>query len=152
MRKAMDKLGAFYKTQLGQDVVETGLGGAVAAGGQALFTDMSPEEIAMSTALGIGAAAVGRPLMGRAGQAIGNRIDARNPNIAANSQEFINRMINQPTPQLREMVNAKLAPYAKQSASAQLGQLLGRGYGDNVAQALIALSAPGLVNIEKDPQ
>ena len=62
MRAAGQRLADFYKTQLGQDVIETGIGAVASAGGQLMFTDMTPEQIAAFTALGIGAAAVGRLL------------------------------------------------------------------------------------------
>lgn len=150
MRKAMDALAALYKTQLGQDVIETGLGAATAAGGQALFTDMTPEEIAASTALGVGAAAIGRPLMGRAGQAIGNRIDARNPKVRQYSEEMLEGMLDSGRMMgMEDVIAAKLAPYASQSPTAQLGQIFGRGYGDNVAQMLVALGAPLVVGGEE---
>ena len=152
MRKAMDKLGAFYKTQLGQNVVETGLGGAVAAGGQALFTDMSPEEIALSTAIGVGAAGIGRPIGGALLGKAGTMIDNRYPQAAAKSTQALAALKNQPVQAMADVVNARLAPNLHLSPSAQLGSFLGTAQGDNVAQALVALLAPVLVNIEKDPQ
>ena len=152
----MDRLVEFYKTQLGQDVIETALGAATAAGGQALFTDMSAEEIALSTALGVGAAAVGRPLMGRAGQAIGNRIDRANPGVRAFSKQTIDEMQSPNAfggPVLAEMMRNKMAPYADQSPSGQIGQLFGRAYGDNAGQALVALGSPlFLGNDEENPR
>ena len=45
MRKAFERMVDFYKTPIGQDLMETTAGAAVAATGQALFTDMTPEEI-----------------------------------------------------------------------------------------------------------
>jgi hypothetical protein len=155
-RAAMDRLVAFYRTQLGQDVLETALGAATAAGGQALFTDMSAEEIALSTALGAGAAAVGRPLMGRAGQAIGNRIDRANPNTA----DFMGKVVQnlqdpkgQYGQQGSDFWRMKLAPYANQSPSGQVGNAIGRMYGDNAGQALIALGSPlFLGNDEETPR
>ena len=57
MRKAQDKImqmlaavGQKYRDSAAfQDALETLGGAAVAAGGQAIFTDMTPEEIALST-------------------------------------------------------------------------------------------------------
>ena len=149
MRKAMDRLGEFYKTQLGQDILETGVGAVVSAGGQLLFTDMTPEQIAASTALGIGAATVGRPVVGRTGQIIGTQID-KNPTTRKFSQELLNdlnKFYGQGA--MKTALDAKLSPYAHLSPSAQLGQLFGRGYGDNLAQGVVALAAPGLVNTEE---
>ena len=141
MRAAGSRLAEFYKTQLGQDVIETLMGATVSAGGQALMTDMTPEEIALSTALGIGAATVGRPIVGRAGQMIGSRI--KNPGINQFAADMIDA--NQlPEGMMRDMMRAKLAPYAHLSAPAQVGQLFGRGYGDNIAQGVVALAAPQL--------
>jgi len=152
-RAAMDRLVAFYRTQLGQDVLETALGAATAAGGQALFTDMSAEEIALSTALGAGAAAVGRPLMGRAGQAIGNRIDRANPRVHTIMEGAVQQMQDpkgQYGPQVSELWRNKFAPYADQSPTGQAGQLIGRAYGDNVAQALVALGSPLFLGNEEE--
>ena len=151
MRKAAEKLFAFYKTQLGQDVLETLAGASTAAVGQAVLTDMSPEEIALATSLGIGAAAIGRPTGGRIGQTIGTALDKRVPQIREGSEtalEILQKLGEQFS--TKEIMNAKLAPYANQSPSAQIGQFLGRGYGDNIAQAGIALAAPGLINFEEE--
>ena len=151
MRKALDRLGELYKTQLGQDVIETLLGAGVAAGGQAMFTDMTPEEILLSTGVGVGAAAVGRPIVGRAGQAIGRTIATKNPKMEAKTQRLLQDMVNsQPSGAMREALLAKLAPYSGLPATSQLGQVIGRGYGDNIAQGLVALAAPGLLPGEDD--
>ena len=141
MRAAGNRLAELYKTQLGQDVIETLMGAGLSAGGQALFTDMTPEQIALSTVLGIGAATVGRPIVGRAGQMIGSRI--KNPGINKFAEDMID--VNQlPEGMMRDMMAAKLAPYSHLSAPAQVGQIFGRGYGDNIAQGLVALAAPQL--------
>jgi len=145
-RNALDKLAAFYKTQLGQDVIETGLGATTAALGQLLLTDMTLAEIAGSTALGVGAAAVGRPLVGRAGQAIGSRLD-RNPQFRQGSGQLLQETkdVFGKTGPMREAIDARFAPYAHLSPSAQFGQFYGRGYGDNIMQALVALSTPAVL-------
>lgn len=150
MRAAGAKLKELYGTQLGQDVIETLLGAGVVAGGQAIFTDMSPEEIAVSTGLGIGAAAVGRPLVGRAGQVIGTRLSNQMPELNKKSEKFLNLMRKQPTELLQQVANAKLAPYAHLPATAQVGQMLGRGYGDNIMQALVGLGAPLVMGGNED--
>ncbi len=142
MRAAGSRLAELYKTQLGQDVIETLMGAGVSAGGQALFTEMTPEQIALSTVLGIGAATVGRPIVGRAGQMIGSRI--KNPTINKFAEGMID--VNQlPEGMMRDMYAAKLAPYAHLPAPAQVGQIFGRGYGDNIAQGLVAVAAPQLI-------
>ena len=142
MRAAGQRLKELYATQAGQDVIETLGGAGIAATGQALFTDMTPEEIALSTVGGIGAAAIGRPLVGRAGQALGNRISKHSPNITAGAEDILEAMIKHPNPQLAQGAALKFAPYAHMNAPAQLGQVFGRAYGDNIMQALVALGAP----------
>lgn len=148
MRKATQRLIDFYETQLGQDVIETGLGAAASVGGQLMFTDMTPEQIALSTALGVGAAAVGRPVMGRAGQAIGTRLAKHKPGVEDVARLSLdpNRLPEGP---MRKALEIKLAPYTHLPAAAQYGQLMGRAYGDNVMQGLVALAAPGLMPSEE---
>jgi len=148
MRKALDKLKELYGTQLGQDVIETLGGAGIAAGGQALFTDMTPEEIAMATALGIGAATVGRPLGGRAGQAIGNYIHKHHPVMSGGAEDIVNAMVN--NPRFGEAFKTKFAPYSHLNAPAQLGQMFVRGYGDNVMQGAVGLAAPFMFGDKED--
>lgn len=140
MRAAGAKLKELYSTQLGQDILETLIGAGIASGGQLLFTDMSPQEIAMSTGLGIGAAAVGRPLVGRAGQFMGKRLD-NNPSARKIAEDMID-INNVPEGILRESLRTKLAPYVDLPATAQVGQILGRGYGDNIMQGIVGLTSP----------
>ena len=148
MRKAFDKFKEIYGTPLGQDVIETlGVAG-IAAGGQALFTDMTPEEIAIASALGIGAATVGRPLGGRAGQAIGNRIQNHHPVLAGGAEDIVNSMVNHP--RYGEAFRTKFAPYAHLNAPQQLGQMFGRGYGDNIVQGAVGLASPLLFMGEEE--
>lgn len=148
MRKAVDKLKELYVTQLGQDVIETLGFAGMAAGGQALFTDMTPEEIALSSALGIGAATVGRPLGGRAAQTIGNYIHKHHPVMSGGAEDIVNAMVN--NPRFGEAFKTKLAPYAHLNAPAQLGQMFGRGYGDNVMQGAVGLAAPFMFGDKED--
>ena len=147
MRISGQRLAELYGTQLGQDVVETLVGAGIAAGGQALFTDMTPEQIALSTVLGVGAAAVGRPIVGRTGQIIGNQL-SKNPAINRGAQQglnFFEKGAEFYGDAGKAAWAAKMRPYAHLPAAAQLGQFLGRGYGDNLAQAVVALAAPQLV-------
>ena len=149
MRKAVDKIVDLYKTQpLFQDFMETAAGSAVAATGQALFTDMSPEEIALSTAMGFGAATVGRPIVGRAGQAVGGMLDKARPGTsAAIAQAFREGKGMEMYPDwMKEATMAKMNPYRDLGGFAQTGQLLGRNWGDNVAQGLVALASPMFMN------
>jgi hypothetical protein len=148
MRKAFDKFNEIYGTQLGQDVLETLAGAGIAAGGQALFTDMTPEEIAMASALGIGAATVGRPLGGRAGQALGNHIHRNHPVMSGGAEDIVEAMVNHP--RYGEGVKLKLAPYTDLNAPAKLGQVFGRGYGDNMVQGVVGLASPLLFAGEND--
>lgn len=60
-----------------QDAAETIGSAAVIAGGQALFTDMTPEEIAVATLLGGGLAFAARPVAANLGGAIGRQLDKR---------------------------------------------------------------------------
>ena len=84
LRKASDKLQSLLGTAYSkyqsdpnfQDALET-LGGAGAlAIGQAVLTDMSPAEIALSTLLGGGAAYLARPYAAKLGGYVGQKIDA----------------------------------------------------------------------------
>lgn len=151
MRKATDKFKQIYETRLGQDVIETLFGAGMSAGYQGLFTDMTPEEILVATGVGIGAAAVGRPVIGRAGRAIGTRISKMNPGADRTSQQAINALINNSIISPAAM-KAKFAPYADLNPTAQLGEVLGRGYGDNIAQGAVAFVAPGLMPGVDDEQ
>ena len=151
MRKAGDKLKEMFGTLQGQDIIETTLGAGIAAGGQAIFTDMTPEEIALATSLGVGAAVIGRPLGGRAGKFIGNKIAAHSPGADRNSQQFMNFIRNnQPTEMLREIYETKLKPYSDLRPTAQLGAMYGRSRGDNIVQGAVALASPLLFAGEDD--
>lgn len=145
MRSALSRIGELYQTSpVFQDLIETGAATALAAGGQAAFTDMTPEEIALASAAGFGAGMVGRPIMGRAGQALGGVVDRRAPEFGQEMMDGVNTFIGQlPTP-ARKLYEAKLGPYAHMGGAAQYGNLIGRGYGDNLAQLAVALAAPGI--------
>ena len=139
MRKALDRLGELYKTQLGQDVIETLASAGLGASYQALFTDLTPEQILMSTGVGIGAATVGRPIVGRLGGMVGAKLAKMSPNTERQTQQLIANLVENPA------WAAKFAPYAGAPAMGQMGNVIGRGYGDNIAQGLVALAAPGLL-------
>ena len=150
MRAAGAKLKELYGTQLGQDTIETLLGGAVAAGGQAIFTDMTPEEIAIATVLGMGAATVGRPLGGRIGQAVGTRIAKARPDFNEYAQSTLDTLTSRGPAISQEMFKTKLKPFAHLPAAAQYGQMIGRTDGDNIVQALVGLGAPLIMGGEED--
>ena len=151
MRPALDKIIQLYKTSpVFQDLIETAAGTALVAGGQAVMTDMTPEEIALASTAAFGAGMIGRPVMGRAGQALGGVVDRRAPEMG----EALIQGMQQGTAimpgAMQEIFEAKMAPYKHLGGGAQYGNILGRAYGDNVAQALVGLAAPALVNIEEE--
>tara|TARA_X000001388_G_C2148659_1_gene91553 strand:- start:14 stop:490 length:477 start_codon:yes stop_codon:yes gene_type:complete len=151
MRHAVDKMIQLYKTNpIFQDLVETAAMTGTAAVGQAALTDMTPQEIAIASAAGFGAGMVGRPIVGRAGQAIGGQLDRRFPESSKQFLQNLQGGIGQMPKALQEIYAAKMGPYSNLGGYSQYGNLVGRGYGDNVAQAAIALAAPTLFN--GDPQ
>ena len=151
MRPALDKIIALYKTSpVFQDLIETAAGTALVTGGQAIATDMTPEELALSGAVAFGAGMVGRPIMGRAGQALGGMLDRAHPDVGkALLQGLKDGSKIMPGP-MREIYEAKMAPYQHLGGGAQYGNLLGRAYGDNAAQLLVGLAAPSLLNIGEE--
>ncbi len=130
---------------------------------------MSPEEIAMSTALGAGGALAMRPVMGRVGYALGRPIDKRMPglNEAIGQDEFMTAMsVGSPAhlkyveslpdggmkDTLKGLSQAKynqnfIGPDGTERGFAE-GMLgtLGRQYGDNFAQGAVALATPFLLD------
>ena len=151
MRLALDKIVQLYKTNpVFQDLVETAMGTGIAAGGQALFTDMTPEQIALASGAAFGAGMVGRPIVGRAGQAVGGYFDRKNPGASATFLEGLNEGFDQLPKAMREVAEAKMGPYSHLGGFAQYGNMLGRGYGDNLAQAAVALAAPGIFGSQDD--
>ena len=51
---------------------------------------------------------------------------------------------------MREVAEAKMGPYSHLGGFAQYGNMLGRGYGDNLAQAAVALAAPGIFSNKEE--
>ena len=142
-RLPLQKIVELYKTSpVFQDLLETSAATALAAGGQAAMTDMTPEEIAIASAAGFGAGMVGRPIMGRAGQAIGGVVDRRAPEYGEALMEGVHSMVGMMPKPVQQMYAAKLGPYAHMGGAAQYGNLVGRAYGDNAAQLAVALGAP----------
>ena len=145
MRPAVSRIVELYKTSpVFQDLLETAAYTGVAAAGQAAFTDMTPEQIALASAGGFGAGLIGRPIVGRAGQAIGGVIDRRNPELGEYLIGAVNNTANMMPKPVKDMYRAKMGPYENLGGAAQYGNLVGRAYGDNLAQLAVALAAPGI--------
>ena len=174
MRKANQLWEMYRDNAVMQDAVETAIGAIVSAGGQALLTDMSAQEIALSTALGAGGALAMRPALGRIGYAVGRPIDKRMPGLgdrvaqddmmssfAIGSPAHLKLMNSMPkdgmTDTLRGISQAKynqnfVAPGGRERGFAE-GMLgtFGRQYGDNLAQGAVALVTPFLLdNMRQD--
>jgi hypothetical protein len=148
-----------------QDAAETLLGAGIGAGYQAMFTDMTPEEIAISTTLGIGGAMAARPVMGTVGYAMGRQGDRMFPK-AADNMPGIAKLIPG-TPQsvqamegnelVQDLFRAKYNQNFRKKDGSERGFLEGttgliaRQYGDNVAQLGIAMATPAIFdNIRPD--
>ena len=145
MRVAADRMVELYKTSpIFQDIVETAINTGVIATGQAIGTDMSAEEIAMSAGIGAGAAMIGRPIGGRIGQSIGGVVDRRAPGVGVALGEGIEDVKRMPG--LGPIMSAKMGPYEDLAGAQQYGQLLGRGYGDNIAQYGVGIAMPLMMN------
>ena len=172
MRTAGSKLGiggriknAYINSGFVQDAAETLVGAGLGAGYQALFTDMTPEEIAISTTLGIGGAMAARPLMGTMGYAAGRMGDKMFPR-AADNMPGIAKLIPG-TPQsvqamegnqiVQDLMRAKYNQNFVKKDGSERGFLEGttgliaRQYGDNAAQLAIAMATPAIFdNIRPD--
>ena len=82
MKRFAGQVWDFYKDhELAQDVLETLAYSGVSAAGQALFSDMTAEEIGMSTAIGAGSAMVARPIGKSIGRAAGRQVNAVAPKL-----------------------------------------------------------------------
>ena len=164
MRQAGEALWNFYKNNAPvQDAAETLLGAGLSAGYQAAFTDMSAEEIAVSTALGAAGAFALRPAMGHIGYAIGRPMDKAFPG-AKNMNPGMAMIASPGSPQavkawkamdpgpIREtgqgIAEAKYNQNFKKKDGGERGFLegtigtWGRQYGDNVAQIGVAVATP----------
>lgn len=156
-----------------QDAVETLGGAALVAGGQALFTDMSPEEIALSTLLS-GAAAFGaRPVAAGIGGRIGKTIDKANPNALENIPvELAAVFPGSPAAVMQAERSRRLATGSEKDVMKLLRDLqmskykqnfkgrgdveglltaIGRYSGDNIAQLAVGLTTPMLFSDEQPP-
>ena len=152
-RAAFDRIAKLYTTSpLFQDLLETGIGTGVATAGQALFTDMTPEELALSGAAAFAAGMIGRPVLGAAGQYLGNKIDRAYPELGEELVRDIDRSVRGMPEILRKPVQAKLAPYRHLGGASQYANMIGRGYGDNLAQGIVALTAPGIFSGKEEEE
>lgn len=150
MRKAVDKIKAIYGTEIGQDVLETLVAAGAIAATQAVATDMTPEEIALSSGIGISGAFVGRKLGADIGRYIGRRLD-NNPSVSVPLAEGMQMFRNKvPEGPLRDALDLKLKPVANAGGAEQLGYLWGKGRGDNIVQLGIGAVSPLIFNSETD--
>ena len=143
-----------YKNNLlVQDIIETAVMSLGVAGAQALFSEMSPEEIAMSGVVGIGAGMAGRPAGHYLGQRLGRYVDK----IAPEQSEALRAKMDK---SMADMAKAgeqtEMARHASELMQAKFGHHLtdnagafeaamgyiGRQRGDNIAQAGVGLVAP----------
>lgn len=152
MSRLAGRAWAAYKDNLlVQDIVETAIATLGIAGAQALFSEMSPEEIAMSGAVGVGAAAVGRPAGDRLGRAVGRMADERYPQSSAawgrNMQEARDMVRDVGGDSANALMQAKMQHHFPDGRGAfeGTGSIYGRQYGDNIAQAVVGLAAPALL-------
>ena len=150
-RLPLERIVELYKTSpIFQDLLETSAATALAAGGQAVMTDMTPEEIAMASAAGFGAGMIGRPIMGKVGQSIGGVLDKKYPGGSATFLQGLQEGKATMPKAMQEVYDAKMGPYQHLGGFGQYGNLLGRGYGDNIAQLGVALAAPGIFGGDED--
>lgn len=177
--QALQQLGQRYQNDaVMQDALETLGGAALAASGQALFSDMTAEEIAISTLLGGGAAFAARPIAANLGGKLGRSLDQRFPGAINGIPTDIKEMYPGSGFQVRAL--QKMAREASTPAEKQMAQvlknvslskykqnmltpegtkkgdieglltMLGRYQGDNVAQLAVALAAPALLSLGKE--
>ena len=150
MRKALERIGELYSTsRVFQDLLETGVYTGLGAAGQALTTDMTPEEIALSSAAMFGAGMGGRHLGGVIGQRAGAYIDKQFPEVGEDILQGIGMFRDKMPKSFRNAYDAKVGPIAHLGGAAQYGNMVGRGYGDNLAQLAVALAAPGVISLEE---
>ncbi len=152
-----------YGSELGQDIIETSIKGGVAASGQAALTDMTPQEIALATAIGMAGAMGARPIGKRIGRHIGRAVDAGRGPGAANAMETMNNFFvkakQNKNPVVREgadLVHRRfMANYAKEDGSMSgyweglLGEIV-RESSDDVTQLGLAVALPGLFAREEN--
>ncbi len=150
MRLALDRVIELYKTSpIFQDLLETIISTGVLTTGQAVMSDMTPEELALAAGATFGAGMIGRPIAGRAGQHLGKYVDNKYPAFGMLAENVMTDLVASTGP-LKPAVEAKLAPYKHLGGVAQYFNLMGRGYGDNIAQLAVALAAPGVLGNKEE--
>jgi len=161
MRKAKDIFkqydDLYTKNEHFKDAIDTLFGASVAATGQALFTDMSPEEIAAATAMGIGGAYLVRPIGKRVGKFAGNKLEQLTPDGFGNRFNAPASLIpgTPGSPEVYKGVpvlgqraragyeqNFKRPDGSDKTLVEGLPYMLGREYSDAAAQGLIGLATP----------
>ena len=146
MRQAGIRLAELYKTSpMFQDLIETSVMTAATTAGQAAMTDLSPQELALAAAVSMAAGMVGRPIVGKGAQMVGKQIDKTYPKASKQFMDDLDEMISAAPKLVRESYNMKMAPYRDMGNAAAYANMLGRGYGDNIAQLAVSLAAPGLI-------
>lgn len=171
MRFASQIWDAYKNSAQLQDLAETGIGAGLGAGYQALFTDMTPTEIALSTGAGAAGALAMRPLMARAGYAAGRQIDKRidldqalnsDPmfsalalgtpgNLALYKKQLALNPNDEGARMMMEFAQAKHNQNYIRSDGTSRGTgeglvgMVGRQYGDNLAQLGVAMASPAVL-------
>ena len=150
MRKATDLLKKLYTGDTSQDISETLFNTGVITAAQALSGEMTPEELAVSAALGLGGGFAGRHYGGRVGNVVGRQLDQRYPQTMSKMNEDFGNVY-------KKLGEWGVRPGAEMKwSSSNLGKspgeglsnFIGRTYGDNVLQGLIGLGTYGYFNDE----
>ena len=138
-----------YKNNLlVQDIVETAVATLGIAGAQALFSDMTMQEIAGAAAIGVGAGMAGRPLGDRLGRGAGRVMDQQFPKSSKAAMDNMQYGLEQAKAMggkaVDEVLQAKLQHHMPEGRGffEGMGSIYGRTYGDNLAQAAVGLAAP----------
>ena len=136
-----------------QDLIETAVMALGVAGAQALFTEMTPEEIATSGAIGFGAGMGGRPLGHVVGKHVGRWADQAAPEHSAQLRAKMDKAMsnveefgqeNMAAKHMSDLVQAKMNQHLRPGAGAFEAAMsyVGRQRGDNIAQAGVGLLSP----------
>ena len=140
-----------------KDAVDTLVAASIAAGGQALFTDMTPGEIAMATGIGIGGAYLARPIGKRVGKYVGNQLEKHTPDGFGSRFNAPATLIpgTPGSPEVYKGIpilgqraragyeqNFKRPDGTDKSLAEGVPYMLGREYSDAAAQAVIGLATP----------
>lgn len=174
MRFANQIWNVYKNNEFAQDAIETLLGAGVSAGGQAIFTDMSADEIAQASLIGGGLALAARPVGARIGQAAGRYVDRAVPGVVpADIKPFIPvtregsaaaikgaRKIGgrEAAVGMREILEAKRNLYATNQDKSPRGDAetilgyYGRTRADNAAQYGFALASPFVFGGDADQE